>query len=463
MIELRDVSFAYEGEAPCIHDLNLTIGGNECLVVMGCSGNGKTTLTRLINGLIPSHYAGRLEGEICINGEPVLALPQWERARRIGNVFQDPRSQFFSSELAGEIAFAGENFGMPREEIRRRTDTLIEEMGLSPLKERAVDVLSNGENQKVAIASVRVLSPEIYIFDEPSSNLDEEATEQIAHFMKELKALGHTLIIVEHRLHYLADIGDRFLYMEKGRLKKEYRKKELLALSERSRKEMGIRSPQKVGAPGLPDPERSEKASPSLTLNKITCRIKKNTILKDLSLTASPGQIIAVTGKNGAGKTSLAKILCGLRKESSGELAIFGKKVPKRKRWKHIWYSANDTNTQFFTESVTSEILLNIEKNPENLEQARNLLKEFSLYEYKERHPLTLSGGEKQRLSIACSIISNRKIIILDEPTSGLDGRNMRLVSEILKKIAAKGKTIFLITHDRELMHMCCTHHVRLG
>jgi energy-coupling factor transport system ATP-binding protein len=462
MIELRNVSFAYEGQAPCIHDINLTIGDNECVVVMGCSGNGKTTLTRLINGLIPSHYSGLLEGEIFLHGKPVLDLPQWERARRIGNVFQDPRSHFFSSELAGEIAFAGENFGMPREEIRRRTNTLIEEMGLSLLQERAVDLLSNGETQKVAIASVRVFSPEIYIFDEPSANLDDEATEQIAHCMKALKALGHTLIIVEHRLHYLADIADRFLYMEKGRLKKEYRKKELLALSEKARTEMGIRSPQKVGDPDLRAPESSGKASPSLTLDNISCRIKKNTILKDFSLTAYPGQIIAVTGKNGVGKTSLATILCGLRKESSGELIMFGKKVSKRKRRQHVWYSANDTNTQFFTESVTSEILLGIERNPENLEQARKLLKEFSLHEYKERHPLTLSGGEKQRLSIACGIVSNRKIIILDEPTSGLDGRNMRLVSELLKSIAAKGKTIFLVTHDPELMHMCCNHHVRL-
>lgn len=458
MIELRNVSFSYDGGKECIRDVNLKIEDNECVVLMGCSGNGKTTLTRLINGLAPAYYTGKLTGEILIDGRSVCNVPQWQRARMTGSVFQDPKSQFFSSELAGEIAFACENIGLPTEEVRARTDGMIREMALEHLVDTPIDRLSSGEKQKTAIASVRTLSPNIYVFDEPSANLDVEAASQLAEWLAGLKALGHTLVIAEHRLHYLADIADRFFYIENGRQVKSYTKAELSALSDTERIKMGIRSLQKLSFPKLSPPAVSSQNHAAVELNHIVYRVKEKEILIGAALCACPGQIVAVTGKNGAGKTTLAKIMCGLLKETEGRVCFFGKPIKARYRWKRTWYSANDTNTQFFTESVEKEVLLLSPQTPDTIEHAREVLKAFSLYEYKDRHPATLSGGEKQLLSLACGLLSNRGILILDEPTSGLDGRNMRHISDALKYAAAQGKTIFVITHDSELARMCCTH-----
>lgn len=221
---------------------------------------------------------------------------------------------------------------------------------------------------------------------------------------------------------------------------------------------MGIRSPRNVDCPKLPWPGIHDEKAPSVKLENIAYRVKGKEILADISLSASPGQIITVTGKNGAGKTTLSKLMCGLLKETAGKIYFMGKQIEAGQRWKQAWYSANDTNTQFFTESVAKEVLLLAPETPGKIERAREILKAFSLYEYKDRHPATLSGGEKQRLSLACGLLSNRYILILDEPTSGLDGRNMRLVSQALEYAAAQGKTIFLITHDYELARMCSTH-----
>lgn len=176
-----------------------------------------------------------------------------------------------------------------------------------------------------------------------------------------------------------------------------------------------------------------------------------------MNLTAFRGEIIAITGRNGAGKTSLMRIFCGLERENGGELRLSGKSVAPKRRRGHVWYSANDTNTQFFTESVSEELLLMSARAPEVLEQARELLRLFGLYEWKDAHPATLSGGQKQRLSIACGLMSGRDVLIFDEPTSGLDGENMRLVSAALRAAAKRGKTILIITHDTELIKECCT------
>ena len=164
----------------------------------------------------------------------------------------------------------------------------------------------------------------------------------------------------------------------------------------------------------------------------------------------------AITGQNGAGKTTLAQILCGLARQTRGHILIDGKKARAAVRRREIYYCGNDTSTQFFTASVAEELLLNTELTEESKDRAIHLLKEFGLYEYRDAHPSTLSGGQKQRLAIACAVFSGRGILILDEPTSGLDGQNMRLVAKRLKSEARNGRTILVITHDRELIESCC-------
>lgn len=458
MIELKNMSFSYEGGGKCIRDMSLCIEDNECVVLMGCSGSGKTTLTRIINGLAPSYYVGKFSGEVIVNGKQVQDLPQWERARCIGSVFQDPKSQFFSGELAGEVAFACENFGFSTEEIRSRTNSTITEMSIDYLRSTPIDRFSSGEKQKTAIASVRLPAPDIYVFDEPSANLDEEATVQLSQSLAELKAQGNTLIIAEHRLCYLMEVADRFIYLQHGRLCGSYTRTELLALSDEERVQMGIRSPKRIDCPLLPATDHTDNQNPSMVLRQISYSIKRKSILSEITLTVYPCQIVAVTGRNGAGKTTLAKIMCGLIRETEGRILLEGKSVKPSHRCRMVWYGSNDTNTQFFTENIAAEVMLLSEKTPEQIERARKILRMFELYEYKDRHPATLSGGQKQRLSIACGLLCDRSILVFDEPTSGLDAKNMRLVSSALKYAAAQGKTILVITHDNELVSTCCTH-----
>lgn len=169
-----------------------------------------------------------------------------------------------------------------------------------------------------------------------------------------------------------------------------------------------------------------------------------------------PGRVTALTGRNGAGKTTLAKILAGLERPSRGEIRIHGRKASPAQRRKHCWYSANDTGTQFFTNSVSEELLLGLPRTQAVLDRARALLRRFALYAYKDAHPAILSGGQKQRLAIACGLISGREILLLDEPTSGLDGGNMRIIADALRAEADHGKTVLVITHDGELIRACC-------
>ena len=194
----------------------------------------------------------------------------------------------------------------------------------------------------------------------------------------------------------------------------------------------------------------------TLVCSNIAKKYGEKEVLKDVNLTLEKGKIYGLIGRNGAGKTTLAMVLAGLQKQSGGEIYIGGKKQSSGKRRKVVWYSSNDTGTQFFTTSVTEELLLHSDASSGRLEHARTLLKTLGLYAYKETHPAALSGGQKQRLSIACGLLSGREILLFDEPTSGLDGGNMRKIAAVLTVAAAEGKTIGVITHDKELMQACC-------
>lgn len=455
MIRMKDVSFRYLNSTEGVSGIDLMVNEGECVVFTGPSGGGKTTLTRLLNALAPSYYTGTLTGTISINGKSLTQMPQYTVARQIGSVFQDPKSQFFSSELAGEAAFACENYGFSAEEIRDRTDDAIVSFGLNGFRSRNLDVLSSGEKQKVAIASVYALRPDIYVCDEPTSNLDKTGAEQLAAVFKQLKAEGHTIIIAEHRLSWLHGIADRFIYVRDGRVLWERNTAEMEQLSPEERERYGLREITEKGDRTIQTPTRNTDQFPALCVKSLSCRRKKTKIFRDINFSAPAGQITAITGHNGIGKTSLALVLSGLWKEESGQVVVDGRELSARERRKQTWFSSNDTGTQFFTNSVSEEVLLNMKHSEEHLEKARSLLKRLGLYRYKDVHPASLSGGQKQRLAIACGVLSDRTILIFDEPTSGLDGGNMKIVADVLREAAYQKKVILVITHDDELICRC--------
>lgn len=455
MIRMKDVSFRYLNSTEGVSGIDLMVNEGECVVFTGPSGGGKTTLTRLLNALAPSYYTGTLTGTISINGKSLTQMPQYTVARQIGSVFQDPKSQFFSSELAGEAAFACENYGFSAEEIRDRTDDAIVSFGLNGFRSRNLDVLSSGEKQKVAIASVYALRPDIYVCDEPTSNLDKTGAEQLAAVFKQLKAEGHTIIIAEHRLSWLHGIADRFIYVRDGRVLWERNTAEMEQLSPEERERYGLREITEKGDRTIQTPTRNTDQFPALCVKSLSCRRKKTKIFRDINFSAPAGQITAITGHNGIGKTSLALVLSGLWKEESGQVVVDGRELSARERRKQTWFSSNDTGTQFFTNSVSEEVLLNMKHSEEHLEKARSLLKRLGLYRYKDVHPASLSGGQKQRLAIACGVLSDRTILIFDEPTSGLDGGNMKIVADVLREAADQKKVILVITHDDELICRC--------
>ena len=455
MIQLKDVSFHYADSKEGVSSINLTVKEGECIVLTGPSGGGKTTIARLINGLAPSYYAGILSGSITLNNKDLSQMEQFIIAKQVGSIFQDPKSQFFSSELAGEVAFACENYGFSAEEIRTRTDNAITSLTLDKLRTRNLDELSSGEKQKVAIASVYALSPKIYVCDEPTANLDKKGTEELALILKQLKEAGYTIIVAEHRLSWLIGIADRFVYIRNGKIMWERSTEKMQKLSKEEIEAYGLREISEKKERNFSVPLPYEPPFSGLCVKQLCCKRKKDEIFTNISFTAQEGHVTAITGHNGIGKTSLALVLAGLWKENKGEVYINGKRARGRERRKQIWYSSNDAETQIFTNSVSEEVLLNLKRSEAKIEKARDLLKRLGLYQYKDVHPAALSGGQKQRLAIACGLLSDRRILIFDEPTSGLDGGNMKIIADVLREAAEQDKVIIVITHDDELLCYC--------
>ena len=241
-VELRGVSYQYQGHSrSAIHDIDLKIEKGSFVLISGASGSGKTTLSRCINGLVPHFYEGTFSGEVYLNGRNTEDFALRDFGTIVGSVFQDPRSQFFMTDTTNEIAFGCVNMKLSREEVWERTKNSIERINISKLIGKSLFQMSSGEMQKVSIASCYAMTPDIYVFDEPSANLDFRAIMELHDILAELKSEGKTLIVLEHRVFYLADLLDRMLFLEDGVIRDDFSRQETLSLSDSDLKRLELR------------------------------------------------------------------------------------------------------------------------------------------------------------------------------------------------------------------------------
>jgi energy-coupling factor transport system ATP-binding protein len=341
---------------------------------------------------------------------------------------------------------------------------MIERFSLKKVMHSRIFDLSEGEKQKVALASIISLRPRIVILDEPSANLDPGATEELASLLADLKKQGITIVIVDHRLYWLSRLIDRVYVLQHGRIKESglYSILDIEAIRDR----YGLRKTKIASSKiDLPDVKKTRKSC--FKINDMNFSYNRNgsqPVFDNVSLKLPIGEVTAIIGNNGAGKTTFAKLLTGLLKMSSGNIFLNYRIIPPKALLKKSSIVLQNMDHQLYMKTVRAELAIAARYllKPEREKRANELMDRFRLAELAMRHPQSLSGGQKQRLVIACGLIKNPDILILDEPTSGLDGMNMRIMSEMMKEFANQGKCVLVITHDLELIQEACRYQIRL-
>ena len=460
MISIDRVSFGYGEAQETLSQVSTAIAPGECVLLCGASGCGKTTVTKLINGLIPAFTPGcRLEGRVEVDGLDPGTTPMYELARKVGSVFQNPKSQFFNLDTDSELAFGLENEGRPPEEIRKRVSDTVDALHLQELQARNIFSLSGGQKQLLAFGSVYAMGPEIFVLDEPTANLDQDAIARLHDQIAGLKRQGRTVVIAEHRLYFLTDLIDRALYLRDGVLERTFTRKQFFALTDGEQEALGLRTLIPAGCT-LPAAAPAG-AKEGLSVEGLTCAYRKEPpVFQALSFSARPGEVVAITGPNGVGKTTLSRCLCGLIREQAGQIVLNGRPLNRKERQKAAFCVMQDVNHQLFSDSVWGECRMSAPDAPDS--SLKGVLDSLHLLPFRERHPMSLSGGQKQRLAVATALLSEKPILIFDEPTSGLDYARMVEVSGVIRSLARQGRIVLVVTHDQEFLQRACDRVLRL-
>ena len=460
MISIGNVSFGYGETQETLSQVSAAVAPGECVLLCGASGCGKTTVTKLINGLIPAFTpCCRLEGRVEVDGLDPGTTPMYELARKVGSVFQNPKSQFFNLDTDSELAFGLENEGRTPEETRKRVADTVDALHLQDLQGRSIFSLSGGQKQLLAFGSVYAMGPEIFVLDEPTANLDQDAIARLHDQIAGLKRQGRTVVIAEHRLYFLTDLIDRALYLRDGVLERTFNREQFCGLTEQEREGLGLRTltPAACTLPAVAPAGTKE----GLSVEGLTCAYRKEpAVFQGLSFSARPVEVVAITGPNGVGKTTLSRCLCGLIREQTGQIRLDGRPLNRKERQRAAFCVMQDVNHQLFSDSVWGECRMSAPDAPDST--VEGVLDSLHLLPFRERHPMSLSGGQKQRLAVATALLSEKPILIFDEPTSGLDYARMVEVSGVIRSLAQQGRIVLVVTHDQEFLQRACDRVLRL-
>ena len=409
-----------------LKDIDLDIEPGSAILLSGPCGSGKTTLLHCLSGIIPHLFSARLRGRVRV-GESALARVSLSRvSESVGTVLQDPEAQIFNLKVADEIAFGCENMGLAPEHIRERIRSQGKRFRLDP--EGRTAGLSGGQKQKLVIASVLAMDQPLLLLDEPLAHLDQEGVGVLISLLQESRRKGRTVIVAEHRLSRLLPHVDRVIRLEKGRVKAD------LSAAQALEDHSLFQSP----SPDPPPPTQEEEPLARLAGVEVSGSVRAR--LSGADLTVSPGDRVVLVGPNGAGKTTLLRTLAGLQKPSQGSVRRNGLALGSG-----LGYVFQTPGYQLFMESVQAEVGV----GSPSAERTREVLRLFGLWELRERHPHSLSEGQKRLLSIAAAVAPNPALLCLDEPTVGQDDRSLRrLLSALDQGLEGCRTALVTATHD---------------
>jgi energy-coupling factor transporter ATP-binding protein EcfA2 len=476
-IRARDLLLRYAGsDRPALCDVSFDVGPGETLLVVGPSGSGKSTLGLAIAGLVPREIAATMEGTLEVDGEDTRSVDPTALAARVGIVFQDAGSQLVMDRVEDDVAFGLENRGWPRERMLERVPVALRAVGLAGHMRHRSTLLSGGQQQRLALAGVIAASPGVLVLDEPTANLDPDAVEGFFGWLAALRETrSTTIVLIEHRVEAAWPLADLVLALDRqgepidsgppaGVLRRSRRRmeREGIWLPEPAREDASAEGGAPAGDGGLDlaEPVIVEPptlgAPPALLATGVRFGYdRREPILRDIHLSASPGERIALVGPNGSGKSTLGRLLVGLLRPDRGTIRL-GDREPWRMRpsvlARNAGYVFQDPEAQFLTEVVEDEVMFGL--RPEERLAARELMErlDLPLEAFGPRSPYTLSGGEARRLSLACVLVRHPAVLVLDEPTFGQDRLGYEALLAILRERLDEGTCLFAASHDHRFV-----------
>ena len=479
-------------------DINLCVHKGDLVLLLGPSGCGKSILTRCLDGLIPQIEGGDMKGSVIVAGKNTKKVPVYELSTNIGLIFQNPDDQILSLKVVDEVSWGVETQGQTHKVIVERVDKFMEMLGITHLKDRLTFAISGGEKQKVSIASNLALLQDIMVLDDPTTDLDPVCKAEVVQVMDFLhRDMGKTLIVIEHDLDTLISLANRMVIMDHGHIVFDDSPAKILAEHYNDVISLGVNIPQHIeivqailnyrvlegeypvqkeaafkllkefveshpaqGTMPKPVVPESQKGKPIITVQDL--RVSYNPekpVLKGLNFEIFEGEFVAIVGANGSGKSTLVSTMIGLLHPDSGDILVDScntKETSVADLAIKIGYVFQNPDHQLFTNNVADEVGFSLKMHgvigDEAIQRSKEVLDVVELGDCLDRHPFSLSRGQRQKLAVATALVHRPKMILLDEPTTGQDGKSLSGLLQMMTRLREQGHSIIMVTHNMDIV-----------